>query len=181
VAVILDACRYDLFESVEWDRPQSVEPIYSMASMTGDWMERTFGEGRPNTTYVTGAPFSVQKLDSTQLAELDKVWRYGFDKELGKSLQRSLPTEQSSTTANPKLGDRLGPYQTGQWESPWRQYYNGERSYDVLWVHIAQSLRSCWNRSVACSTISMPSELLLHLITRMLLAEQVVTATHEML
>jgi hypothetical protein len=36
VAIILDACRYDLFESVDWDRPQSIKPIYSVASMTGD-------------------------------------------------------------------------------------------------------------------------------------------------
>ena len=83
VAIILDACRYDLFTSVEWNRPEAVEPIYSVASMTGDWMERTFPTDASDTIYVTSAPFSDQVLESNQFAELDEVWRYGFNEEMG--------------------------------------------------------------------------------------------------
>lgn len=153
VAVILDACRYDLFESVEWDRPQSVESIYSVASMTGDWMERTFNERELNTIYVTSAPFSDQKLDPIQFAELDEVWRYGFDEELGtippeiitdRAIAHSRESDPDRlvvhymqphfpSLANLELGEGLGPYDSGQWKSPWKQYYNNELSYDVLW------------------------------------------------
>lgn len=153
VAVILDACRKDLFDSVEWNRPQSVESIYSVASMTGDWMERTFGERASDTVYVTSAPFSDQKLEPTQFAELDEVWRYGFDKELG-TIPPEVVTDRAiihgretnpeklivhymqphfPSIANPELGEGLSPYESRQWKSAWKQYYDGELEYDVLW------------------------------------------------
>jgi len=153
VAIILDACRYDLFESVDWDRPQSVGSIYSVASMTGDWMERTFGGAASDTVYVTSGPFSDDVLDAGQFAELDEVWRYGFDEELG-TIPPDIVTDRAivhsrdsdperlvvhymqphfPSIANPELGAGLSPTGTRRWESVWKQYYDGELSYDVLW------------------------------------------------
>lgn len=153
VAIILDACRKDVFESVEWDRPQSVESIYSVASMTGDWMEQTFKQAAAETIYLTSAPFSDQKLEPAQFAELDEVWRYGFDEDLG-TIPPEIVTDRAivhgrqtnpdrlvvhymqphfPSIANPELGEGLSPYESRQWETPWKQYYDGELPYDVLW------------------------------------------------
>jgi hypothetical protein len=153
VAIILDACRYDLFESVDWDRPQSVEPIYSVASMTGDWMENTFAEGASDTVYVTSGPFSDQVLDPTQFAILDEVWRYGFDEELGtippdivtdRAIQHGRESKYNRlvihymqphfpSLANPELGEGITPHDDSKWETVWKQYYHGELSYNILW------------------------------------------------
>jgi len=153
VAVILDACRYDLFESVEWDRPQSTEAIYSVASMTGDWMERTFGQKASDTVFVTSGPFSDHVLDPAQFADLDEVWRYGFNEEIG-TIPPEVVTDRAiihgresdperivvhymqphfPSIANPELGAPLKPYESREWESVWKQYYDGNMSYDVLW------------------------------------------------
>lgn len=153
VVVVLDACRYDLFEEVGWDRPQSVEPIYSVASMTGDWMERTFPRDASDTVYVTSAPFSEQKLDSERFADLDEVWRYGFDEDIG-TVPPALTTDRGiihsrnsdadrlvvhymqphfPSIEHPELGSKLNPEGSARWNSVWERYYEGDISYDLLW------------------------------------------------
>lgn len=153
VAIILDACRYDLFTSVEWNRPEAVEPIYSVASMTGDWMERTFPTDASDTIYVTSAPLSDQVLESNQFAELDEVWRYGFNEEMGTIppecvTDRAIIHGRESNTEqlvihymqphfpavkHPELGSKLNPGNSGRWNSIWERCYEGEISSDVLW------------------------------------------------
>lgn len=89
VLVVLDACRADLFWEVADDSPVPVdcETTTSVASMTRTWMERTFhGEyarEMAETVYVCGNPYSGVVLDGGAFAELDEVWRDGWDDGLG--------------------------------------------------------------------------------------------------
>lgn len=82
--VILDACRYDLF--VEF-APQhsvytlldSVDQMYSIASQTPEWMQRTF-DGADDTLlsqtlYVSGMGW-IEEVDTDGLFGVEPVWRY---------------------------------------------------------------------------------------------------------
>lgn len=82
--IILDACRYDLF--VEFsakhpvhDRLESVEPMYSIASKTPDWLERTFQGADASvlskTFYVSGNGM-IEKVNTDMLYGVESVWRY---------------------------------------------------------------------------------------------------------
>lgn len=90
VLVILDALRYDVLKDVGegYDfLPDTFGSVYSVASSSARWMERTFDtKYRPimrETAYVTGNPYSQSHLDSNDFALLDEVWRYAWDDEVG--------------------------------------------------------------------------------------------------
>lgn len=153
VAIVLDACRCDLFQSANWTVPKSVEPIYSVASMTGDWMERTFPEDASDTVYVTSAPFSDEVLDAGRFGELDEVWRYAFDEEIGTVLpdwvtDRAIVHGRQGdyqrlvvhymqphfpSIPYPELGSELNPTGSGRWHSVWERSYHGDLSRERVW------------------------------------------------
>lgn len=79
--VVLDACRADLLAECA-EHPAVDGPVYrsrSVASMTRDWMARTFtddhGAAVAETAYVCANPFSARVLDSDDFARLEEVWR----------------------------------------------------------------------------------------------------------
>ena len=84
VLVILDACRVDVMEDVADEYPfvGRVGRFESLASMSKDWLRRTFeGDHRSDaarTAYVTGNPFS-RRFDGSEFAYFDPVWRYAWD------------------------------------------------------------------------------------------------------
>lgn len=91
VLIILDACRYDLFEEFAprhqiYQQFDSVEPFYSCASSTKEWLRHTFDQGPDDlvsdTHYVTCTGFS-EKLRQERLAGIDEVWRYAVDPSYG--------------------------------------------------------------------------------------------------
>lgn len=161
VAIILDACRFDLFKSANWSVPQSIESIYSVASMTGDWMERTFSDNAEDTIYVTAAPFSDQKLSTTQFSELDEVWRYGFDDELGtvppewvtdRAILHRRKNGNSRLVVHymqphfpaieyPELGSKIQMSQTEHWNSIWERLYYGDVSQEKVWKAYQSNLK----------------------------------------
>jgi len=87
LAIILDACRYDLGEriaaahSIELDKP---EKAYSVGSMSSEWIHRTFtnasAEELSNTTYISANVFTDKVPDAV---ETERVWKTGWDEELG--------------------------------------------------------------------------------------------------
>ncbi|MFB6195794.1 MAG: hypothetical protein ABEI80_06460, partial [Haloplanus sp.] len=89
VLVILDACRYDVFEDryagAEW--LDSLEPTMSVGSASPEWMDNTFTSAyrdeMQSTAYVTGNPYSENHVPAEELGLLDEVWRYVWDDELG--------------------------------------------------------------------------------------------------
>lgn len=83
--LILDACRYDLFEEVLEDRPLpgTLEHRNSVETGTPGFLAETFGdETFHDVIYVTGNPYVSTDLDPDQFHAVDEVWRDGWDDEL---------------------------------------------------------------------------------------------------
>lgn len=89
VLVILDACRFDLMNSVvdEFEYISDIKKSYSRATKTPVWMEETFKKEFQGeigeTAYITGNPNSEKFLTPSSFGMLDEVWRYAWDDELG--------------------------------------------------------------------------------------------------
>lgn len=81
--VILDACRYDMFDRIV-DLAGITEERHSQASATDDFLRRNFGNGPYfDTVYVTANP----RLDTTgdvksQFHEVVDVWHTDWDEDL---------------------------------------------------------------------------------------------------
>lgn len=110
VLVILDACRYDVFDDqyrdTNWLR--QLEAVDSVGSASPEWMDKTF---RPeyqdqiaSTAYVTGNPYSENHVSAESLGLLDEVWRYVWDEELG-----TIPPE-------PLTNQAVKHYRTGEYD-----------------------------------------------------------------
>jgi hypothetical protein len=82
VLVILDACRYDMYEEVVGRG----EPVLSVASTSTEWMDATFDERYAEeiagTAYVSANPYS-DRLDESRFGLVDHVWRDHWDEERG--------------------------------------------------------------------------------------------------
>lgn len=94
--IVLDACRYDLFEEVvdtsaydEYDRTESP------GSATSEWTTRAFAETAPHgdIVYVTGNPTTSRHAPGA-FHRLIEVWYEAFDEELG-----SIPAEAVTEAA----------------------------------------------------------------------------------
>ena len=89
VLLILDACRYDLFEDTYGEAPflNSLSSQHSVASHSIEFMQKTFSdqweEQLEDTIYVCGNPFSAEYVDANEFRQLEEVWRYGWDEEQG--------------------------------------------------------------------------------------------------
>lgn len=87
--VILDACRVDLMEDLADEFPfiDGVESYESVGSMSEEWMKKTFRDAyrdeMERTAYVTANVFSETVLSDDMFLELDEVWRYAWDEDLG--------------------------------------------------------------------------------------------------
>lgn len=89
VLLILDACRYDLFEETYGGAEfmDSLSSRYSVASHSIEFMQKTFSdrwEGElEDTIYVCGNPFSADYVNANQFQQVEEVWRYGWDNQKG--------------------------------------------------------------------------------------------------
>lgn len=89
VLVVLDACRYDLFQEVAPEHPvyeyfDSVEPVYSCASSTPEWMEKVDSvpvEELSRTNYVSANGY-FDTVHEDSFRDFEAVWEYGHDQEL---------------------------------------------------------------------------------------------------
>jgi hypothetical protein len=103
VLVVIDACRYDLFESTIADHSireqfHSVDSIYSCASATNEWLtklEETPDDILSNTFYVSGSGhIDAFPEFKDRLQGYEDVWEYAHDPEL-----RTVPAEQVTNAA----------------------------------------------------------------------------------
>lgn len=165
--IILDACRYDLMESVSADYPflSQLEPRYSPASSSQEWLQHQFSPAyrieMEETAYVTGNTFSNEMLDETEFETLDEVWTYGWDEESGIVLPRPI-TDRTITVArnqdpdrviahymqphfpaleNPELGGKVDPTENKWINSIWDQLESSELTYKTVWNAYKSNLR----------------------------------------
>lgn len=84
LAIILDACRYDLALTLDHDLPPP-ERVYSVGFDSQSWLKRTFADADEETlrrtAYVTGKWDSADFDWTSLLAVYDDVWRYCWDEE----------------------------------------------------------------------------------------------------
>jgi hypothetical protein len=96
VAIILDACRYDLFESLSSDFEflSEIQAKQSLASITPNWMERTFTNNiapkLSDTTYICGNPYSDKYTPEGMFSDLYEPWRNNWSDENGTLPARSV-------------------------------------------------------------------------------------------
>jgi hypothetical protein len=96
LAIILDACRYDIAaeeivrHSLNIGTP---ERVYSTGSISYEWIERTFSAAPESTlretAYITGNAYS-NHVPSESLRYVDKVWEYAWDPDLETIPPRAL-------------------------------------------------------------------------------------------
>lgn len=80
--VILDACRYDLFEAVNMI-PGRLEQEYSRGSHTADFLQRNFGdESFPDTVYVCATPQFLNHEMQSHFHDSVHLWETDWDSEL---------------------------------------------------------------------------------------------------
>jgi len=101
--IILDACRYDYFESLrEKYFDGELEKRISLGSNTFEWCVETFKGYYPDVIYVSGNPYINSKVEirgfnaSRHFYKVFDVWDFGWDYELG-----TVPPENiNKTTLN---------------------------------------------------------------------------------
>lgn len=110
--VVLDACRYDLMESVKSDHKylRNFGSIWSVDSKTHAWLKKTVDRTAEtklqDTVYVTGNPFSEYVLDDNPFGKLDEVWRYAWKDDLGTVPPRPI-TDRAIQHGRTESFDRL--------------------------------------------------------------------------
>lgn len=82
--ILLDACRYDLFEETATDLPGELYCRVSHASATPGYLEANYaGEMFHDVVYVTANPFVNTELPKGTFHDVVPVWQEGWDEELG--------------------------------------------------------------------------------------------------
>lgn len=81
--LILDACRYDMFEDV-CEIDGTLESTTSVGSSTPEFLKRTFRNGSfPETVYVTANPQVNLRLNVGIFHDVVNVWENEWDDDLG--------------------------------------------------------------------------------------------------
>lgn len=91
--LLLDACRFDLYESVvgDGDHPGTLEQRRSCASGTPAYLRENFASGTfHDLVYVTANPYVATEVDAETFHAVDHVWRDGWDDELGTVLPETM-------------------------------------------------------------------------------------------
>ena len=137
--IILDACRFDSLQNISNDYGfvGEVDSIESVGSYSRSWMENNFissyRDEISQTVMVSGNPYTESVLDTEQFKQLEEVWRYSWDSDVGTirprpitdsaiSIARKTDVEQmivhymqphAPFTTNPNLESGLSPSNWG--------------------------------------------------------------------
>lgn len=93
VAVLLDACRYDLFQETVADAPLqgTLEKRRSVQSATPGYLRENFGrDTHHDLVYVTANPYVHTMFDDGHFHATDNVWRDGWDEDLQTVLPETM-------------------------------------------------------------------------------------------
>lgn len=151
VLIILDACRPDLFEEVctnyDFFNASEFETRHSVASMTREWMNKTFTDEYADdileTAYICGNPFS-DNLSSDQFGDLEEVWKYGWDDKLG-TVPPDVVTNRSIHYARSNEWNRLLIHYL-QPHVPFRNDSSREHTKDPKIFGESNKDRDIWDR-----------------------------------
>ncbi|WP_228717085.1 hypothetical protein [Haloferax litoreum] len=83
--IILDACRYDLFEDCysDFDLPGTLSKRQSLESGTPGFLRENFGDGTfHDTVYVTGNAYVSTLLSPDQFHDVIPVWKENWDDDV---------------------------------------------------------------------------------------------------
>jgi hypothetical protein len=168
VLILLDGCRLDLMESVSDEYgfvPESVPAVRSLASISNTWMERTFTDDYSaevrNTCYVTANPFSDDYIDEARFGDVDEVWQYAWDDDLGTVPARSVTDRTIDMARSRDCGRLIAHYMQphfpsvpepvgssmdldsfgSDWDSVWDRLCAGDIAEDVVWESYRENLR----------------------------------------
>jgi hypothetical protein len=88
--IILDACRYDYFSKLCGDYLKGkLEKVYSPASCTSEWCQKSFKEYYKDVIYISANPYINSKVGlggfnaRTCFFKVIDLWDWGWDLELG--------------------------------------------------------------------------------------------------
>jgi hypothetical protein len=95
--ILLDGCRVDTLQEVapqyEW-LPAEIPADSSIAGASKQWMERTFRDAEfPDLSYITSNPHSDIVLSDRQFQQLDEVWKYEWEDDIGTVLPRAVTNQ----------------------------------------------------------------------------------------
>lgn len=85
VLVVLDGCRYDLFEEVN-DLDGRLSPAISPASCTREWLRRNFAGTYPDTVYVSANPQTRIHGIEDRFFESVRAWEDCWSEDLGTAV-----------------------------------------------------------------------------------------------
>ena len=168
VLIILDACRYDLFEEYAPNHEvysyfDDVQSIRSVASMTTNWLRRTFDDIPTNllqnTHYVSGAGQSERCLDEGDFYQIDHVWKYALDPDYGQTQPEAI-TDAAISAIRTSSADQIivhytephapflhcvGKYESrglepGGTQNVWAGLENGIYDRNEIWDDYGQNL-----------------------------------------
>lgn len=176
ICCILDACRYDLLQSVvrrQSDRfnilPENVGSRRSVASMTAEWMSRTFAPRyateKSQTAYLTGNPISAKEtlkhpsfsnlpLDPAQFAYFDEAWRTEWTNEDQSSIATMPPRPLTDRTihvwrnrddfgTNRVITHYMQPHEPFQSRPEW---FSATRDVDAFGEPEREAFTSIWSK-----------------------------------
>ena len=90
ILIILDACRYDIFENIIWDYLDGkLIPVKSPASVTIDWLKEIWSDKKWNDiVYVSASPMVnkrglIREFNARKyFHDIIEAWDHGWDKRL---------------------------------------------------------------------------------------------------
>ena len=172
VLIVLDACRVDLMRSVcdEYEflpSSQELDTIWSVGSMSNDWIKRTFNaeyeDKVARSAYVTGNCFTGKSTIKCEPKILDEVWTYAWDDELSTVparpiTDRAIDTWRSDASRldrmivhymqphvpfinNPELGSYGKPEDFGEGFADIWNRVGDDLDYETTWEAYKDNLR----------------------------------------
>jgi hypothetical protein len=166
--IVLDACRVDLMEEVspDFEYINEVGSIRSVDTMTREWMIKNFSsdykDDMGETVYVCGNPMSGSMLDSSDFLQLDEVWTYSWDDDIGTVPPRPITNSAISTirdnSPNKMIVHYIQPHYPfipmrdlgsrikldefgGEHQNVWARLRTGELKKSVVWDGYRENLK----------------------------------------
>ena len=101
--LILDACRYDIFEE-QYELDGTLRPVISRGSHTGQFLKNNFDDYHGDTVYVSAAPmFERHRMNPHFYADY-QVWKDGWDEDHHTVLPETVV--QAALTASQRHPDK---------------------------------------------------------------------------
>jgi len=172
VLVVLDACRYDLFEEFSpkhrvYDEFDRIDSVYSCASASKEWMNKSFqtlpNEKLADTHYVTANGWVESELEEERFGGIEHVWKWAHDRSVG-TVPPEPVTDQALRTYREKEPEKLiihyaqphapflhsnGKYQSkneipgeGNTQNVWKGLQRNEFSNDEVWSDYGKNLEN---------------------------------------